>query len=485
MKKFNNRKDPQVSIDAEHALAFICHDMHTAGFAFNHGEARAIREEVQAQIEALDKEITAAFPPKLRFVREVTPKVTKAGTISRVGIANWYDGTDYTCFAPDSAFSLVDVEPFNPGSTKQIIERLNEAGWKPTSKTKGHKEAEKSRDKEKLKEFKVWGWSVNEENLATLPDTAPPAARLLVKRIMLAARIRTLDEWLEYYRPDTGRIHGTFNHIGARTQRMSHTKPNMGNIATKKSIKYNGKELKDLATQLGGRMRSLWCAPQGSLLVGTDMESAHLRIFAHLINEPEFTNALIAGRKEDGTDPHSVNKNVLGDVCVDRDRAKTFIFSFLNGAGVTKVSEIFGCSKLAAEEALDEFVRAYPGLERLKRETIPRDAKRGYFIGIDGRYVACDSEHHMIGMYLQNAEKVIMTHANILWRKELERERIKFKQVNFVHDEFVTEVGGCTELAKRVGEVQSLSITRVGERFQLRCPLSGEYKIGTNWLEVH
>jgi DNA polymerase-1 len=427
-----------------------------------------------------------AFPPKARLVREVTPKITKKGTLSKVGISNWYEGDDYTIFTADSSFSLVDWEPFNPGSTRQIIERLNEAGWKPTSKTKGHKEAEKARDKEKLAHFKEWGWSVNEENLATIPDTAPAAAKLLVRRILLASRVRSLDEWMGYYRPETGRIHGNFNHIGARTQRMSHNKPNMGNIATKKSIKYNTPELKTLATELGGRMRSLWTASRGCLLVGTDMESAHLRIFAHLIDDKEFTNALISGRKEDGTDPHSVNKRVLGDVCVDRDRSKTFIFSFLNGAGANKISEIFGCPKVAAQEALDQFVRSYPGLEKLKRETIPRDAAQGYFIGLDGRRVICDSEHHMIGMYLQNAEKVIMTYANILWREELALRNIPNRQVNFVHDEFVTEVyGDDEELARSVGQIQADSIRRTGERFNLRCPLGGEYKIGHNWLEVH
>jgi DNA polymerase-1 len=471
--------------EAETKLAFICQDMHENGLAFDADSARSLRDEVDSEVKSIDNQMATAFPPKARIIREVTPKLTKKGTLAKTGISNWYEGTDYTIFTPDAPFTLVEWEPFNPGSTRQIIERLNDAGWQPTSKTKGHKEAEKARDKEKLAHFKTWGWSVNEENLATIPDTAPAAARLLVRRILLAARVRSLDEWLSYYNESTGRIHGRFNHIGARTQRMSHNQPNMGNIATKKSIKYNGKELKDLATELGGRMRSLWIAGKDHLLVGTDMESAHLRIFAHLIDDKEFTHALLSGRKEEGTDPHSVNKRVLGDVCVDRDRAKTFIFSFLNGAGVNKVSEIFGCSKLAAQEALDEFVRAYPGLEKLKRETIPRDAKQGYFLGLDGRKVACDSEHHMIGMYLQNAEKVIMTYANILWRKELERTGIPYRQVNFVHDEFVTEVEGVEDIAHMVGTIQSNAIRQVGEEFGLRCPLSGEHKIGKTWLDVH
>jgi DNA polymerase-1 len=482
----NKLKEEGRAIEAETKLAFICQEMHENGFAFDADSARALRDEVDSEVKSIDLQMAMAFPPRAVPLREVTPKLTKKGTLSKVGISNWYEGTDYTIFTPDAPFTLVEWEPFNPGSTKQIIERLHDAGWKPTSKTKGHKEAEKARDKEKLEHFKKWGWSVNEENLATIPDTAPAAARLLVRRILLAARTRSLDEWLSYYNESTGRIHGRFNHIGARTQRMSHNQPNMGNIATKKSIKYNGKELKDLATELGGRMRSLWCACPGSLLVGTDMESAHLRIFAHLIDDKEFTNALLSGTKEEGTDPHSVNKRVLGSLCVDRDRAKTFIFSFLNGAGTNKVSEIFGCKKDEAAEALDRFVRAYPGLEALKRERIPADASRGYFVGLDGRRVNCDSEHHMIGMYLQNAEKVIMTYANILWRKELDVRRIRYRQVNFVHDEFVTEVDGDDViLARTVGELQAESIKRTGECFQLRCPLGGEYKIGRNWLEVH
>jgi DNA polymerase-1 len=229
----------------------------------------------------------------------------------------------------------------------------------------------------------------------------------------------------------------------------------------------------------------MWICEKDTWLVGTDMEGAHLRIFAHLINDEKFIEALVNGRKEDGTDPHTVNKRVLGDICVDRDRAKTFVFTYLNGGAAPKVSEIFNCSVKLAKEALDTFVRNYPGLAKLKDEDFPGWAERGYFQGIDGRLVMCDSAHLMMGAVLQNMESVLMKYANKIWRDELDRLGIRYKQVNWVHDEWVTEVSGDRDTAEIVGRVQSMAIKRVGEMFKLRCPMAGEYKVGKNWLEVH
>lgn len=473
------------ALRVEHEIAIICREMRENGFRYDYEEAEKIERELVAKIEALDVEIQKAFPPRSKLIKEQTPKATRYGTISRVGFQWYFDqgGTDLTQFTVGEPFSVFEYVDFNAGSPKQVVERLWEAGWKPTDKTDTHKEAEKNKD---VKDHhKYYGWKINEVNLATLPDTAPLGARLLVERILLAARVRTLNEWKQAYNERDKRIHGKFNHIGTSTHRMSHNSPNMGNIATKKSIKYNTPHLRDLALNYGGRMRSLWRCDPDAHLVGCDMEGAHLRIFAHLINDEEFIKALVEGKKEDGSDIHSVNKRKLGDLCIDRDRAKTFIFSFLNGAAAPKVSDIFGCSLREAKGTLEAYVEAYPGLKHLKQNIIPRDARRGYFIGIDGRKVMCDSEHLMMGMYLQNAEAVIMKHANVLWRQWAHEEGIPYKQVNFVHDEFVTEVPGDRSLAERLGVLQSKAITAVGERFGLRCPLAGEFKLGLNWLDVH
>ena len=438
------------ALSTEHNAQSICVDMSRNGFYFEYQSALELDGRLRERLAVLDERIQSSFAPVVKRTQLKT-KVKE------------------------------EIIPFNPGSPKQIVDRLWEAGWKPIEKTKTHAKAKKPTDRDRR-----YGWKVNEVNLSTLPASAPEGFKYLVEHIMLSARRRTLAEWFAAYEPSDHRIHGEFNALGARSHRFTHSSPNMGNIATKKTIKYNTPYLRDLAVSLGGEMRSLWSCPKGSLLVGTDMESAHLRIFAHLINDKAFIRALVEGKKEDGTDPHSVNKKILGDICVDRDRAKTFIFSFLNGAGASKVSEIFACSIEEATAALERFVQAYPGLARLKKKEFPASAKRGYFIGVDGRFVMCDSAHLMMGMTLQNYEAVIMKAANVLWYDRLQRENIPFKQVNFVHDEWVTEVQSSDRsVAEYVAKVQCDAIKKVGELFMLNIALSGESKIGTNWLEVH
>jgi DNA polymerase I len=321
------------AIRVEMEAQFIALDMQDNGFKFNFNDALKLYKEVMDQVNELDNEINKAFPPRTKLIREINPSITKAGTLHRKDF-KWYDGSDYTIFSEGCPFSLFEWEAFNPGSPKQVIDRLWEAGWEPVEKTKGHI---RNDDKEKQDKFDRYGWSLNEANLSTLPVTAPYGATLLVRRMLLAARLRTLNEWFQAYNPQTERVHGTFDPLGTRTQRCSHSKPNLGNIATAKSIKYNTEELRTLATELGSRMRKLWICDDDAYLVGCDMESAHLRIFGHLIDDQEYIQSLLTGDKKHGTDPHSLNKRKLGEACVDRDRAKTFIFSFLNGAGGNKV----------------------------------------------------------------------------------------------------------------------------------------------------
>ena len=444
------------AIDVEHDARWTAYDMQHNGFKFNIDEAMKMRTELETKRDDILAQLRSAFPPKVEHIQLKT-KVKEV------------------------------VTEFNPGSPKQVIDRLWEYGWKPVDKTDGHKDfiKERSKDDKKKQRFERYGWKVNETNLATLPEDAPRECSLLVLHTIYASRIRTLTEWIDNYNPTSGRIHGEFNPLGTSTHRATHSKPNMGNIATAKTIKFNTPDIAKIAIDLGARMRSMWICEDDAWLVGCDMESAHLRIFAHLIDDKNFTQSLISGDKKAGTDPHSLNKKALGDICVDRDRAKTFIFSFLNGAAAPKVSEIFGCSLPRAREALDGYVQAYPGLRALKEQRIPQDASRGYFVGVDGRLVVNDSEHLMMGMYLQNMESVLMKHANMMWRKELDALGIKYRQVNWVHDEWVTEVLGDRALAERVGAIQANSIRVVGEIFNLRCPMGGEYKVGKTWLEVH
>jgi DNA polymerase I-like protein with 3'-5' exonuclease and polymerase domains len=197
-----------------------------------------------------------------------------------------------------------------------------------------------------------------------------------------------------------------------------------------------------------------------------------------------WSHEITEGKKEDGTDIHNVNKSALGPICRTRDDAKTFIYAWLLGAGIPKIASILNCSQVQAKEAVQNFLDSLPELKQLKRIRIPHDARMGYFTGLDGRRVRCSSEHLMLSGYLQEGESTIMKHANVLWRKEADRLQVPYKQIDFVHDEWVVECG-TQEDAERIGKIQEQAIEQTGKDLGLFCPLSGTSHIGKTWAEVH
>lgn len=522
LKYFTDINNPKyrASIIREHKFQIISNSISSNGFYFNISKCERLLDKVTQELEVLDKEILRTFPPKLHLIKEIHPRLTRHGTLHKQDF-RWVRSGDLTEFTP-FPFCRCEFKSFNPSSHRQIVDVLAGACWKPIDKTATHIEA--TRQGIVRADLEKYGWKINETNLATLPDTAPKSARTLALRILYEARRRTLTEWKELYNPDTGRIHGKFISIGAWTHRMAHQKPNMANIP-------NEFDTQGKVKLLGADMRSCFCVPKGRLLVGVDAEGIQLRIFAHYIDDPEFTKALVEGRKDDKTDPHSLNQKILGSVCKSRSAAKRFIYALLLGAGLGKLAEVLGCSIDEAKLALERLLLRYEGFARLKRTVIPKDASRGYFYGLDGCKVkipgATTSERRHLAMsgYLQNGEATIMKHATIRWLDKVEKkyeqrlsnipsmvhlhsylentpnigllvrsEILVPKLVNLVHDEWQTEMpSNDMEEALWMAQTQSDSLREVGEILGLRCPLAGsywnedkkDYTIGTNWKVTH
>lgn len=476
------------AIRLEHDFQRVVNSLHTNGFGFNTQRAQNLLEKVTEELKELDHEILRAFPARTELVREYTPKLTKHGTLSRVSVPRSL-GADLSQYSEGASFSLIRWKEFNPSSHKQIIGVLDGAGWRPVDKTATHIEAERTGDGQKLIELRKTGWKINENNLSTLPEKAPKPARLLAKRILLESRRRTLTEWLGLVQPDD-RIHGKFYGIGAWTHRMAHQQPNTANIP-------NEFELSGKRKLLGKEMRQLWRAPRNRLLVGVDAEGIQLRVFAHYINDAEFTEALVKGRKDDKTDPHSLNQRILGHHCKSRASAKRFIYALLLGAGLGKLSEILECSRTETQQALDRLLERYAGFAQIKKEVIPRDAKRGYFIGLDGRKLVLPGEtgserrHLCMSGYLQNGEAVIMKLATLKWWQRLEDYDAQL--VNFVHDEWQVECPNDVKVGLEIAAMMADSLREVGEDLKLKCPLAGsfwnddhkDYTIGSNWYQTH
>ncbi len=449
MSQINSWKD---AISIEHKVSAALRDAKEYGFFFDYNSALDMKIELEKERNKFDEAIHTLIPPK---------KVGKR---------------------------VIKLVPFNPNSPKQVIDEiLIPAGWKPTDKTEGHIEFLKDptekqlADYEKIKlRFEKYGWKLNENNLASLPKDAPEEAKSILKRTIYETRVRKLDEWLNLVHDD-GAIHGNIISLGTWTHRMSHQAPNLANISAKKSIKYHTEELNKLATDMGGRMRALWVARPGRVLVGTDAEGIQLRVLAHYMEDEEFIKAVVEGKKEDGTDPHSFNQKRIGQGT--RDNAKTFIYALLLGAGDGKIGEIYNIGRKAGRELKEQFIESIAGLSALKNNRIPIEARKGYTVAFDGRRIYCNDSHFMMAAYLQGGEAVIMKYAVVLSVEEIRRRKLDGKLVNVVHDEMLFECS--PEHAEEIRKLTEDNIRVAGEMLKLKCPMKGEGKVGTNWLEVH
>lgn len=484
---FATDPDWRDSITTEHYTALVCQQMHLDGFGFDSRSACELKDRIMDLLGPIDKLIEETFTPKSYLIREITPQVTKQGSLHKKDF-KWMedDSCVETTFYPGATFSLVGWQEFNPGSPKQLNEVLSEAGWRPTEKTKGHlAESRKSKpDPHKMEYFKKYGWKINEENLKTLPEDAPEAARKLAQRLILQSRLADIDEWLELYNKTTKSIHGKFNHIGAWTHRLSHSNPNLANVPSPKPTP-DDTEFETLVNNINLDMRRLWRSQKGWRLVGTDVDGIQMRVFAHYTGDKELIKALLEGRKEEGTDIHNLHMRKLGSVCASRDVAKTFIYAFLLGAGIGMAAEILGCSNSKAKEAVAGFIESYPGLKFLKENQIPEDARRGWFLGLDGRKVKQDSEHLMLAGYLQNGEATIMKLATMLWTQELLSQQVPFILHTWPHDEWQTGVPDDDEVTGIVQKTQLWSIEEAGRLLNLKVPLTGSSDWGYNWGDTH
>lgn len=482
------------AMSIEHDMVVINNDMSERGFKFDVPKAERLLADVTHRMSTIEPVFQRQWPPERVEDRRLKYRVSKDGNLNKK-LKEAMDAGDWELQGDEVVFYR--MKAFNPGSTKDRVEKLWSCGWQPFDKSKTHMDFSRVKPgdmwgkskltaalyAEKKEYFDYYGWKVNEDNLRTLPEDAPEGARLLAEWLTLEGRRSALQTWLDCVSED-GRIHGKFWFIGAWTHRMSHSDPNQANIASP----FHGEPknaVEEVKKQYDADLRSCWCVGDGATLVGTDADGIQLRILAHYLRNDAYVHAIVSGRKEDGTDIHNLNRRALGLNHINRDHAKTFIYAWLLGAGTARVASILGVGMGPAKAAADSFIANTEGLSELRGGRIIRDAKRGYFEGLDGRKVACNSTHLMLAGYLQNGEATIMKRANRLWRQWADEAKIEYGQVDFVHDEWQTECYGSQDMCEHLGLLQRKAIEQVGEDLNLYCPLAGSTDYGKNWLETH
>ena len=425
------------SIELEHQVAWIITKQERNGWKLDQEKVFLLLAELKEKKDELEEEVHKTFKPKYQFVKEIVPKTNKDGTTSKVGLK--YLG-DECLLLVGGAHSRVELVEFNLGSRKQIGERLQALGWKPTKFTPtGQPE-------------------VSETILMSLSGF--PEAELIADYMTVQKRIAMAQSWLDFVQED-GRVHGRVNSNGAVTGRMTHMEPNMAQVTAGSKI-------------YGTEMRQCWIAEDGYVIVGCDASGLELRMLAHYMNDDEYTQELLDG------DIHTVNQQNAG--LPTRDSAKTFIYAFLYGAGDAKIGSIVGGSKQEGKRLKAKFLRNTPALEAL-RDRVQAAARRGWLKGLDGRRISVRSSHAALNTLLQGAGAVVMKQALVNLDRMARAHNLDFKFVGNIHDEMQTEVR--KEHAEKFGKLAVYAIEKAGQDLGLRCPVTGEYKIGSSWAETH
>jgi len=313
------------------------------------------------------------------------------------------------------------------------------------------------------------------EELAAMGHEVP---RLLMEYREVAKLLSTYLEALPAeVDPATGRIHTSFNQIGAATGRLSSTRPNLQNIPVRSAR--------------GEGIRRAFVPRPGWRFVVADYSQIELRLLAHLSGDPAFVAAFRAGGDIHrqtaaiifGVEPRAVTPEM-------RARAKTINFATIYGQGARSLSRSLGIPFAEAQRFIDEYFVRFAGVRAFLDRTVAEARERGYVETIFGRRryvpelrdpnfnVRAFGERVAANSPIQGSAADLIKVAMVRLAATL-REGRQARILLQVHDELVLEAPAdeaesTAELVRREMEAAAA----------LDVPLVAEVGIGANWLEA-
>ena len=465
-RKLEAAEWPEQSVELEHRVATIVSRQERHGFLFDQEKAGKLYADMTAIKLDLEAKLQQAFPP-WTIESVFVPKANN----SKMG------------YRKGEPFIKRKIVEFNPASRDHIASRLKaQRGWHPT-------------------EFTPDGRPKVDD--AVLEGLEWPEAKLLLTYLTIEKRIGQLatgkEAWLKRVGKD-GRLHGRVITNGANTGRMTHSGPNMSQVPGVRKGK-DDEVLWGLDGFFGAECRDLFTVPKGKRLVGADAAALELRCLAGYMavyDGGDYIKTVLEGRKEDGTEIHSVNAKALG---CSRSDAKVWFYAFIYGAGDMKLGSILGAPPgkeiSFGRRSRARFLKALPALGKIiekvkdRAEGKAKDANGKplptHLTGLDGRRLRCRSSHSAFNTLLQSAGAVIMKVALVTLDDALQASgMIPGKHYEFVanvHDEWQIEVD--EDKAEYVATEAVEAIRRAGSILRFRCPIDGEAKVGGSWFSTH
>lgn len=470
-------KDTDKSYQLEHDIAPILIRQWLYGIEFDVNKAITLCQTFEEEHYTIRNKLLTSFPAIYINKGEIVPKVNNKAKGITAGVA----------------YSKIELQEFNPASRLQIINRLKtQYNWVPVEFTD---KKTPILDEETLKHLKY------------------PEIELLRTYFMLNKRLGQVKDgkqaWLSLVN-DNDELHGEIRQNGAITGRMAHYRPNLAQVPAVYSL-------------YGKECRELFKARHDKVLVGCDADALEMRCLGGYLSsydDGQFIKIILEGKKEEGTDAHSVNARALG---CHRDIAKTWFYGMLYGAGSPKLGRILEAGGVKPElyvpdfdkklsrvtqwarekdishgalkllvlgaESRERYGKKLPHLNLLIKDLVNEYKEKKYITAIDGRRLTVRSEHAILNMLLQSAGAIFMKKALSICDIDLQKSGLvagqNYEFVLNVHDEWQIEVDNNPEFIARTQRIAEESIKKAGEFFNFTCPLSGSSKVGANWAETH
>mgnify|MGYP003110469922 CR=1 FL=1 len=400
------------SIKLEHKIAKIVSDQIINGFGFDLDAAEELERDLLMEKVQIEDNLGQTFPP---IVEE-----------------RWSEKTGKR---------LKDkITVFNPGSRKQIAERLKtKYNWNAPKTEKGNPKVDES----------------------VLKSLDFPEAKQLCEYFYTTKLLGQLEDWiLRSTSSRDSRIHGSVNTQGTVTGRMTASQPNMQQVSGDK------------------RARSLFVPRKNWTQVGIDASGLEARLLASRMarwDDGEFGNSVL------NDDIHTVNQRKAQ--LPTRDAAKTFFYALIYGAGDMKIGKIVGSNAKQGKIIKHRYLEEMPALKQLLANVEWQVAKKGTITLLDGREVPCRSGHKALNVQIQGDGAMIMKLAQILLERDLRPYKDQYNFMATVHDEWQIECDPI--IADIVGKIGCDAIHRSGKILGCQVRMDGEYRIGKNWSECH
>jgi DNA polymerase-1 len=209
-----------------------------------------------------------------------------------------------------------------------------------------------------------------------------PVAKAILEYRGVAKLLSTyIDKMPTIVNPKTGRIHASFNQMGADTGRFSSSDPNMQNIPSHND-----------------EIRKMFRASEGQVLLSSDYSAQEPRLAAHMSQDEKMIAAYIAG-KDLYVEIASIAYNLPYDECKEfredgtrnpegkekRSAAKAIVLGVLYGKGVAAIAEDLRVTKKKAQEIYDKVMISFPGLKQFMEDSENMARDYGFVTTVWGR----------------------------------------------------------------------------------------------------